>query len=74
MTKTARLSGAPKPRHLDIKPCPFCGGFPETMPSGEGGRGLMIQCIQPACVNPHVSYYDHKVAIARWNQRDGKHA
>jgi hypothetical protein len=52
-----------------LKPCPFCGKKPETMPSGEGGRGLMIQCITPKCVNPHVSYYKHDDAIEAWNRR-----
>jgi hypothetical protein len=55
-----------------IKPCPFCGKQPEQMGSGEGQRGLMIHCITDGCVNPHVSYYEHKIAIATWNMRDGK--
>jgi hypothetical protein len=52
-----------------IKNCPFCDKPPETMPSGENGRGLMIQCITPGCVNPHTSYYDHDSAIRAWNTR-----
>lgn len=52
-----------------ILPCPFCGKLPETLGSGDGQRGLMIQCITPHCVNPHVSYYDHATAIAVWNRR-----
>lgn len=54
---------------VSIKPCPFCGKPPETMPSGEGERGLMIECITQGCVNPHTSYYDHASAIATWNAR-----
>lgn len=50
-------------------PCPFCGQPPDVMGSGEGQRGLMIQCITDGCVNPHVSYYDHNTAIAKWNER-----
>ncbi len=55
-----------------ILPCPFCGKPPETQQGGEGGRGLMIDCITPNCVNPHVSYYDHASAIAVWNRRPGE--
>lgn len=54
-----------------ILPCPFCGKAPEAFPSGENGRGLMIECITRNCVNPHVSYYDHASAIRIWNRRDG---
>lgn len=54
--------------------CPFCGKHPETMGSGEGQRGLMIHCITPGCVNPHVSYYEHAEARRVWNRRDGRHA
>ena len=56
-----------------VMACPFCGTKPEVMTSGEGGRGLMIHCIAENCPNPHTSYYDHEIAIAVWNQRDGKH-
>jgi hypothetical protein len=49
--------------------CPFCGKAPEVYGSGEGQRGLMIHCITDGCVNPHVSYYDHKSARAVWNRR-----
>jgi hypothetical protein len=54
-----------------ILPCPFCGCEPNTTPSGENGRGLMIECITGGCVNPHVSYYQHVVAIRVWNRRNG---
>jgi hypothetical protein len=54
-----------------ILPCPFCGQAPITTPSGEGQRGLMIECITPGCVNPHVSNYTHAVAIRLWNRRHG---
>lgn len=53
----------------ELKPCPFCGEPPVTMGSGEGQRGLMIECITPGCVGPHTSYYNHKAAIAAWNHR-----
>lgn len=49
--------------------CPFCGKPPVTLESGEGGRGLMIKCLTEGCVNPHVSYYDHKTAAHTWNRR-----
>lgn len=52
-----------------ILPCPFCGKDPETQPSGENGRGLMIDCITKDCVNPHISYYNHESAIRVWNKR-----
>jgi hypothetical protein len=57
-----------KPR---ILPCPFCGQEPMTSGSGEGQRGLMIECITSGCVNPHVSYYVHAAAIRAWNRRGG---
>jgi hypothetical protein len=52
-----------------ILACPFCGKPPETMGSGESQCGLMIECITPGCVNPHISYYDHKTAVHIWNMR-----
>ncbi len=56
--------------HLEkILPCPFCGRPPETQASGEGGRGLMIDCVTRGCVNPHTSYYDHESAVRAWNTR-----
>ncbi|EKS37740.1 Lar family restriction alleviation protein [Afipia clevelandensis] len=64
MTPYASATKLPK-----IKPCPFCGSEPETMGSGDGQRGLMIQCIGADCPNPHASYYDHGAAIAVWNRR-----
>lgn len=54
---------------LTLEPCPFCGQPPIHFGSGEGGRGLMIECKTPGCVNPHVSYYDHDAAINAWNRR-----
>lgn len=53
----------------ELLACPFCGAAPETQGSGEGQKGLMIDCITPGCVNPHVSYYDHPTAIRAWNTR-----
>ncbi|MCL6710471.1 Lar family restriction alleviation protein [Pseudomonas sp. R2.Fl] len=53
----------------EIKPCPFCNKPPITTPSGEGGKGLMIECLTEGCVNPHVSYYNHDVARTAWNTR-----
>lgn len=52
-----------------LKPCPFCGEMPESFGSGEGQKGLMIECISENCPNPSVSYYDHATAIAAWNRR-----
>jgi hypothetical protein len=52
-----------------ILPCPFCGRPPEIFGSGEGQKGLMIECITPHCVNPHVSYYNHDAARTVWNRR-----
>ena len=54
---------------INIKECPFCGRPPATLGSGEGQKGLMIECLTPGCVNPHVSYYDHTAAIYAWNTR-----
>ena len=54
----------------DILPCPFCGEAPITFGSGEGQRGLMIECMTEHCVNPHVSYYHHDAAKAVWNRRE----
>lgn len=54
-----------------VRPCPFCGNKPAVMTSGERGRGLMIHCISENCPNPSTSYYNHEVALAVWNQRDG---
>jgi Restriction alleviation protein Lar len=54
-----------------ILPCPFCGADPITEGSGENQRGLMIQCVTGGCVNPHVSYYEHAVALRIWNRRNG---
>lgn len=53
----------------ELKPCPFCNKPPITTPSGEGGNGLMIECLTEGCVNPHVSYYNHDVARTAWNTR-----
>jgi hypothetical protein len=53
----------------ELKPCPFCNKPPITTPSGEGGKGLMIECLTEGCVNPHVSYYNHDVARTAWNTR-----
>ena len=53
----------------ELKPCPFCGKPPETMGSGAGRRGLMIECINTECLGPHCSHYDHKAAIEEWNTR-----
>jgi len=53
----------------ELKPCPFCNQPPITTPSGEGGKGLMIECLTEGCVNPHVSYYNHDVARTAWNTR-----
>ena len=55
----------------ELLPCPFCGKHPETMGLGDGQRGLMIHCITPNCVNPHVSYYEHDAARRVWNSRLG---
>jgi hypothetical protein len=54
-----------------ILPCPFCGQEPMISGSGEDQRGLMIECVTGGCVNPHVSYYQHTVAIRVWNRRGG---
>lgn len=53
----------------ELKPCPFCNKPPITTPSGEGGKGLMIECLTEGCVNTHVSYYNHDVARTAWNTR-----
>ena len=53
----------------NILACPFCGRDPQTFGSGEGRRGLMIECVTEDCVNPHVSYYDRKTAVRAWNRR-----
>jgi hypothetical protein len=42
-----------------------------TSGSGEGQRGLMIECVTGGCVNPHVSYYEHAIALRIWNRRNG---
>ena len=54
---------------VELLPCPFCGEQPFTLGSGEGQRGLMIECATPGCVQPHVSYYEHEASIAAWNTR-----
>lgn len=54
---------------LKLLDCPFCGKQPITFGSGENQKGLMIECATPNCINPHVSYYDHKSAIHAWNRR-----
>jgi hypothetical protein len=54
---------------MELKCCPFCGKQPVTFGSGDGQRGLMIECMTDGCVNPHVSYYDHAVAQKVWNTR-----
>lgn len=51
-----------------LLPCPFCGEEPVSFPSGDG-TGVMIQCMTPDCVQPHVSYYGEGVAVAIWNRR-----
>lgn len=53
----------------EILPCPFCGKPPITMPSGEAGRGLMIECVTSGCVGPHTSWVPPQSAIAAWNRR-----
>lgn len=53
----------------ELLPCPFCGKAPHTIPSGEGGKGLMIDCFTEGCVGPHTSYYNHATAIRVWNTR-----
>jgi hypothetical protein len=53
----------------ELKPCPFCGERPVTFGSGDGQKGLMIECIGEWCPNPGVSYYDHSTAMAVWNRR-----
>ncbi len=53
----------------NILACPFCGRDPQTFGSGEGRRGLMIECTTPGCVNPHTSYYDRATAVTVWNKR-----
>ena len=57
------------PKHYKILACPFCGAAPQTFGSGEGRKGLMIECIEPGCVNPHTSYYPREAAVAAWNKR-----
>lgn len=52
----------------DLRECPFCGKAPEVFPSGDG-TGVMIECITPDCVNPHVSYYGDGQSAKRWNRR-----
>lgn len=54
---------------IEPLPCPFCGKAPLLESSGERGLGVMIQCITPDCVNPHVSYYGANVAVKVWNRR-----
>ena len=56
---------------MKILPCPFCGREPYISGSGEGQRGLMIECMTPGCVSPHVSFYEHAAAVAAWNRRNG---
>jgi len=53
----------------NILGCPFCGRDPQTFGSGEGRKGLMIECVTPGCVNPHTSYYDRATAVRVWNKR-----
>lgn len=57
------------PDETALKSCPFCGSKPITTESGEGGKGLMIECMGDNCPHPHVSYYDHASAIKVWNRR-----
>ncbi len=52
----------------ELSCCPFCGQAPTSFPSGDGA-GVMVQCITPGCVNPHVSYYGDGVAFEKWNRR-----
>jgi restriction alleviation protein Lar len=56
-------------QYYKILACPFCGAAPTTFGSGEGHKGLMIECIEPGCVNPHTSYYDRDTAVRVWNKR-----
>ena len=56
-------------KHYKILACPFCGAAPVTFGSGEGQRGLMIECVTEGCVNPHTSYYDRDAAVRIWNNR-----
>lgn len=51
--------------------CPFCGAAPVAFASGDGRRGLMIECATDGCVNPHTSYYDREAAVRAWNRRVG---
>lgn len=55
-----------------ILACPFCGAAPVTFGSGEGQKGLMIECVESGCVNPHTSYYNRHKAVEVWNARAGK--
>lgn len=63
----SKIAGRSTPN--PILPCPFCGSDPVTFSVGDQGRGLMIECETPGCVNPHVSYYDHATAHKVWNRR-----
>lgn len=56
-------------KQYKILACPFCGAAPQAFGSGEGRRGLMIECMEPGCVNPHTSYYDRDTAVRVWNNR-----
>ena len=53
----------------ELKPCPFCGKQPITMPSGVNDTGLMIQCMTKDCLGPHCSYIPPASAIKVWNTR-----
>ena len=57
------------PNGYKILVCPFCGSPPVAFGSGEGRKGLMIECIEPGCVNPHTSYYPREAAVRAWNKR-----
>lgn len=65
----------------ELKPCPFCGGVAELIPSTEcGGFGLYaktvtITCIRCGATGGSFSDFDHgeksfkKKAISAWNTR-----
>lgn len=55
---------------IKLKACPFCGKQPAVFPSGDG-TGEMVECQNPGCINPHVSYYGKNVARQKWNARAG---
>lgn len=57
-------------KDIKLKACPFCGKQPAVFPSGDG-TGEMVECQNPGCINPHVSYYGKNVARQKWNDRAG---